>query len=52
MPSVLACPMHEASGHTQPGKPGRMTVAVRLNKFRRIGNIHSAYMAQSNIWFP
>ncbi|EYA95925.1 hypothetical protein M141_2227 [Bacteroides fragilis str. S38L5] len=44
--------MHEASGHTQPGKPGRMTVAVRLNKFRRIGNIHTSYMAQSNIWFP
>lgn len=44
MPSVLACPMHEASGHTQPGKPGRMTVAVRLNKFRRIGNNHTSFV--------
>ena len=24
---MLACPMHEASGHTQPGKPGRMIVS-------------------------
>ncbi|MEQ2809855.1 MULTISPECIES: hypothetical protein [Bacteroidaceae] len=42
MPSVSACPMNEASGHTQPGKPGRMTVAARWNKYHRIGNIHTS----------
>jgi len=29
--------MNETGGHTQPDKPGRMIVATRLNKFRRIG---------------
>ncbi|EXZ04795.1 hypothetical protein M072_2808 [Bacteroides fragilis str. DS-208] len=34
--------MNETGNHTQPGKPGRMTVAVRQNKYRRIGNIHTS----------
>lgn len=42
MQSVSACPMNEASGHTQPGKPGRMTVAARWYKYHRIGNIHTS----------
>ena len=42
MQSVLACPMNEADDHTQPGKPGRMTVAVQWNKYHRIGNIHTS----------
>ena len=36
--------MNEASGHTQPDKPGRMIVATRLNKFRRIGNNHTSFV--------
>ena len=42
MQSVSACPMNEASGHTQPGKPGRKTVSARLDKYSRIGNIHTS----------
>jgi hypothetical protein len=42
MLSVSSCPMNEASGHTQPGKPVRMTVVTRWNKFHRIGNIHTS----------
>ena len=37
MQSVSACPMNEADGHTQPGKPGRMIVVARLDKSCRIG---------------
>ena len=44
MQSVLACPMNEASGHTQPGKPGRMTVAARWYKYHRIGNNHTSFV--------
>ncbi|WP_285815545.1 hypothetical protein [Phocaeicola sartorii] len=42
MQSVSACPMNEASGHTQSGKPGRKTVSARLDKYSRIGNIHTS----------
>ncbi|MCS2388598.1 hypothetical protein NXV57_13410 [Bacteroides thetaiotaomicron] len=42
MQSVSACPMNETGAHTQPDKPGRMIVATRLNKFRRIGNNHTS----------
>ncbi|WP_255204203.1 hypothetical protein [Bacteroides caecimuris] len=42
MQSASACPMNEASGHTQPGKPGRKNVAARWNKCHRIGNIHTS----------
>jgi len=57
MPSVSACPMNEASGHTQPGKPGRMTVAARLDKYSRIGNSHTSLLmvcpfhASYNVFF-
>ena len=44
MQSVLACPMNETGGHTQPDKPGRMIVATRLGKFRRIGNNHTSFV--------
>ena len=37
MQSVSVCPMNEADGHTQPGKPGRMIVVARLDKSCRIG---------------
>ena len=43
MQSVSACPMNETGAHTQPDKPGRMIVATRLNKFRRIGNKHTSF---------
>ena len=42
MQNVSACLMNEADGHTQPGKPVRMTVAARWNKYHRIGNIHTS----------
>ena len=42
MQSVSACPINETGSHTQPGKPGRMTVAVRWYKYHRIGNIHTS----------
>ena len=42
MQSVSACPMNEASGHTQPDKPGRKIVSARLDKYSRIGNIHTS----------
>ena len=45
MQSASACPMNEASGHTQPGKPGRKNVAARWNKCHRIGNIHTSRFA-------
>ena len=35
--------MNETGGRTQPDKPGRMLVATRLNKFRRIGNKHTSF---------
>ncbi len=41
---VSACPMNETGAHTQPDKPGRMIVATRLNKFRRIGNNHTSFV--------
>ena len=44
MPSVSACPMNEASGHTQPDKPGRKTVSTRLDKYSRIGNCHTSLL--------
>ena len=44
MQSVSACLMNETGGHTQPDKPGRMIVATRLNKFRRIGNNHTSFV--------
>ena len=44
MQSVSAGPMNEADGHTQPGKPGRMTVVARLDKSCRIGNIHTSFV--------
>ena len=44
MQSVSACPMNETGAHTQPDKPGRMIVATRLNKFRRIGNNHTSFV--------
>lgn len=44
MQSVSACPMNEADGHTQPGKPGRMIVVARLDKSCRIGNIHTSFV--------
>ena len=34
---LSVCPMNEADGHTQPGKPGRMIVVARLDKSCRIG---------------
>lgn len=37
MQSVSVCPMNEADGHTQPGKPGRMIVVARLDKSCRLG---------------
>ena len=43
LPSASACPMNETGGRTQPDKPGRMLVATRLNKFRRIGNKHTSF---------
>ena len=36
--------MNETGAHTQPDKPGRMIVATRLNKFRRIGNNHTSFV--------
>ena len=57
MQSVSACPMNEASGHTQPGKPGRKTVSTRLDKYSRIGNSHTSLMivcpfhASYNVFF-
>ena len=44
MQSASACPMNETGGRTQPDKPGRMLVATRLNKFRRIGNKHTSFV--------
>ena len=44
MQSASACPMNEASGHTQPSKPGRKNVAVRWNKYHRIGNIRTSLL--------
>ena len=44
MQSVSACSMNEASGHTQPDKPGRKTVAARLDKSCRIGNNHTSFV--------
>ena len=44
MPSVSACPMNEASGHTQPDKPGRKTVSTRLDKYSQIGNCHTSLL--------
>ena len=44
MQSVSACPMNETGAHTQPDKPGRMIVAARLDKFHRIGNIHTSFV--------
>ncbi|WP_349923705.1 hypothetical protein [Bacteroides caccae] len=36
--------MNEADGHTQPGKPVRMNVSARWNKYHRIGNIHTSFV--------
>ncbi len=44
MQSVSACPMNGTGGHTQPDKPGRMIVATRPDKFRRIGNNHTSFV--------
>ena len=44
MQSVSARSMNETGSHTQPDKPGRMLVATRLNKFRRIGNKHTSFV--------
>ena len=44
MQSVSDCPMNEASGHTQPDKPGRKTVSARLDKYSRIGNSHTSLL--------
>ena len=57
MQSVSACPINETGVHTQPDKPGRMTVATRLNKFRRIGYNHTSFVvvcpfhASGNVFF-
>ena len=44
MQSVSACPMNEASGHTQPDKPGRKAVSAQLDKYSRIGNSHTSLL--------
>ena len=50
--------MNETGAHTQPDKPGRMIVATRLNKFRRIGNNHTSFVvvcpfhASGDVFFP
>ncbi|WP_270540739.1 hypothetical protein [Bacteroides zhangwenhongii] len=44
MLSVSACSINEADGHTRPGKPVRMNVSARWNKYHRIGNIHTSFV--------